>query len=271
MLPRKGQGNFAVYMGVVDVGGDLIDLAVDMNPVRGKLKSAADKVPATVSAMIYQFDRRYSEFCGAGRGQDYLLHLLGKISRHPDVGWCFRDLKLRQDWLAGYEGEVELRLAVALGLKGDDTLNAANPISTMVQLLKERSQAKNAQQVDRRTPALLSDIDRFIRGEIDWERFVLWTEALKYVDTSAVVFELVRGVTARLPTDYRLGLMYIEEFGYANCTFASHCGQRLMGEGIYTRSGDTPVHYADVTLAALLFPVSWEERQIVLKKHFLSS
>jgi CRISPR-associated protein Csx17 len=271
MLPRKGQGNFAVYMGVVDVGGGLIDLAADMNPVRGKLKSAADKVPATVSAMIYQFDRRYSEFCGAGRNQDELLYLLGKISRHPDVGWCFRDLKLREDWLAGYEGEAELRLAVALGLKGTDTLNAANPVGSMVQLLRARSQAKNAQQVDRRTPASLSDVDRFIRGEIDWERFVLWTEALKYVDTSAVVFEPVRGVTARLPTDYRLGLMYIAEFGYANCTFAAHCAQRLMGQGIYARSGDVPVHYADVTLAALLFPVSWEERQIVLKKHFLSS
>jgi CRISPR-associated protein Csx17 len=281
MLPRKGQGNFAVYMGVVDVGGDLIDLAADMNPVRGKLKSAADKVPATVSAMIYQFDRRYSEFCGAGRDQDQLLHLLGRISRHPDVGWCFRDLKLREDWLSGYEVEVELRLAVALDLKRlavildlkspDDQINTANPIGSMVQLLKARSQAKNTQQVDRRTPASLSDVDRFIRGDIDWERFVLWTEALKHVDTSAVVFEPVRGVTARLPTDYRLGLMYIAEFGYANCTFAAHCAQRLMGDGIYTRSGDVPVHYADVTLAALLFPVSWEERQIVLKKHFLSS
>jgi hypothetical protein len=141
----------------------------------------------------------------------------------------------------------------------------------MVRLLKRRSQAKNARQSDRDTPASLSDIDRFLRGEINWERFVLWTEALKYVDTSAVGFEPVRSVTARLPVDYRLGLMYIAEFGYANCTFAPHCAQRLMGQGIYARSGEIPVHYADVSLAALLFPVSWEERQIVLKKHFLSS
>jgi CRISPR-associated protein Csx17 len=281
MLPRKGQGNFAVYMGIVDVQGELIDLAADMNPVRGKLRLAADKAPATVSALIYQFDRLYAEFCGGQGGRARLLHLLGTISRHPDVGWCFRDLQLRQDWLAGYEDEVELRLAVALDLKRlavlldlkspDDQLNAASPIGSMVQLLQKCSQANSLQQLDRRIPASLSDIDRFIRGEIDWERFVLWTEALKYIDTSAVGFEPVSSVTARLPMDYRLGLTYIAEFGYASCTFAAHCGQRLMGQGVFSRSGEYPTHYADITLAALLFPVSWPERQIVLKRHFLSS
>jgi CRISPR-associated protein Csx17 len=271
MLPRKGQGNFAVYMGVVDVGGDLIDLAADMNPVRNKLKSAADKLPATVSAMIYQFDRRYSEFCGNGRDPTVLLHLLGKISRHPDVSLCFRGLTLRGDWLIGCEDEVELRLAVALGLVGVDSLNPANAIGSMVDLLKKRSQAKETKQSDRRTPAFLADIDQFIRGEIDFERFVLWTEILKYVSTTEVKFPPITVVSARLPADYRLGMTYIAEFGYASCTFAPHCVQRLMGRGIYSRSGDRPVHYANSTLAALLFPVSWEERKIVLKKHFLSS
>jgi CRISPR-associated protein Csx17 len=271
MLPRKGQADFAVYMGIVDVGGDLIDLAADMNPVRNKLKSAADKLPATVSAMIYQFDRRYSEFCGNGRDPTVLLHLLGKISRHPDVGWCFRDLKLRGDWLIGCEDEVELRLAVALGLAGADSLNPANAIASMVDLLKKRSQSKETKQSDRRTPAFLADIDQFIRGEIDFERFVLWTEILKYVSTAEVKFPPITVVSARLPADYRLGMTYIAEFGYGSCTFAPHCVQRLMGRGVYSRSGDRPVHYANSTLAALLFPVSWEERQIVLKKHFLSS
>jgi CRISPR-associated protein Csx17 len=271
MLPRKGQGNFAVYMGVVEVGGDVIDLAADMNPVRNKLKSAAENLPATVSAMIYQFDRRYAEFCENGRDSMTLLHLLGKISRHPDVDWCFKSLKLRGDWLAGHEDAVELRLAVSLGLAGSDRLNPASAIASMVALLKDRSRAKDTGPRDRRLPASLADIDQFIRGDLDFERFVLWTEILKYVSTSEIKFEPRSTVVARLPVDYRLGLTYIAEFGYENCTFAPHCVQRLMGQGIYARSGDRPSRYADSTLAALLFPVSWEDQQIVLKQHFLLS
>ncbi len=275
MLPRKGQGNFAVYMGLVAVGGGLIDLAADMNPVRGRLRMAADKVPATVSLMIYQFDRLYSKFCAQGGDGAELLHLLGKISRHPDVGWCFRDLQLRGDWLAGYEdSEVEFRLAVALALKGADTLNSANPVGSMVGLLKKRSQSQATQKTDGRNSsgrnsALLADIDRFIRGDIDLERFVLWTEALKYVSTAAVRFAGVETVTARLPADYRLGITYIAAFGYRNCTFAPHCAQRLMGKGVYSRSGNSPGRYADITLAALLFPVADHERQSILRKHFV--
>jgi CRISPR-associated protein Csx17 len=274
MLARKGQNNFAVYLGVVEVGGDLIDLAADMNPVRGKLRSAADKVPATVSSMIYQFDRLYSEF--AERDRADLLHLLGKISRHPDVGWCFRELKLRGDWVAGYENEIEFRLAVALNLKGTDVLNGASPIGSMVTILKERSRKANKQtreqlngRLNGRSLALLADVDRFIRGDIDLQRFVLWTEALKYVSTGDVRFDSVSAVTARLPEDYRVGVIYIAEFGMENCMFMPHCVQRLMGMGVMARSRSRLDGYDDRTLAALLFPIAWEERQSILRNHFI--
>ena len=274
MLARKGQNNFAIYLGVVEVGGDLIDLAADMNPVRGKLRSAADKVPATVSSMIYQFDRLYSEF--AERDRADLLHLLGKISRHSDVGWCFRELKLRGDWVAGYENEIEFRLAVALNLKGTDVLNGASPIGSMVTILKERSRKANQQtreqlngRLNGRSLALLADVDRFIRRDIDLQRFVLWTEALKYVPTGDVRFDSVSAVTARLPEDYRVGVIYIAEFGMENCMFMPHCVQRLMGMGVMARSRSRPDGYDDRTLAALLFPIAWEERQSILRNHFI--
>lgn len=271
MLPRKGQADFAVYMGIVEVEGDVIDLAADMNPLRSRLKSAVDdKFPATVSSMIYQFDRLYSVFGNRDRAD--LLHLLGKISEYPDVGWCFRGVNLRSDWVVGYEDECEFRLAVALNLRGTDTLNMVSPITSMVNLLKKRSRTKVTQQPQQpygRSLALLADVDQFIRGEINLSRFVLWTEALKYVSTTEIRFEAVSTVTARLPADYRLGVVYLAEFGMENCTFAPHCVQRLMGVGVVARSRSSPKCYDDRTLAALLFPIAWEERQAILRNHFV--
>ncbi|MCU0549745.1 MAG: type I-U CRISPR-associated protein Csx17 [Leptolyngbya sp. Prado105] len=266
LLPRKGQANFAICLGVINVGTDTDhDLAADLNELRHRLIRAASDAPATLANQIYAFDRTYSEFCAGRCERHSLLFTLAEISRHPSMFHLFTQLELRQEWIAGYEHLCEFRLALGLGLQAE--LHPSNPIGSMVEILRMWGQLDL--KPSNRTCVPLADITAFINGTIDLARFTQWVQVLRLIKRDHDPFPDQPRSTAKLPHEYRLALLYIDRFGYANVTHILHVMSRLMGVGIHSRSPIfSPTQLCDRVAAALLFPVSQSDKQEILRRHF---
>lgn len=267
-LPRKGQANFAICLGIINVGIDTnTDLAAELNELRHKLLFAANDAPATLANQIYAFDRVYSEFCAGRCERKTLLFALGEVSRHSHVAHLFPKLDLRQDWIHGYETEPEFRLALALGLRDEDVLHPSNPIGSMEEILR-RWGAIHREASDRACVSL-ADITAFIKGDIDLALFTQWVQVLRFVNCDRYELPNPPSSTARLPHEYRLALLYIDRFDYSNVTHTAHVVSRLMGAGIYSRSsGSPPTRLSERVTAALLFPVSQFDKRQILRHHF---
>lgn len=271
LLPRKGQANFAICLGIINVGTDTDhDLAADLNDLRHRLLVAASDAPATLANQIYASDRTYSEFCSGRCDRKSLLFALAEISCHARVAHLFATLNLRQQWIDGYETICEFRLARSLELHGEDQLHLIDPIGSMVEILKRWGQFNV--QPSGRVCVGLADIIAFIHSTIDLSLLATWVQVLRFVNCDRAELPNQPSSTAKLPHEYRTALLYIDHFkSYANVTHAPHVVSRLMGTGIYARSSiASPTPLSDRIAAALLFPVSQFDKREILRRHFRS-
>jgi CRISPR-associated protein Csx17 len=296
MLPRKGQSNFAVMLETVDVGADSrrLDLAADLEDYRRNLRGFAksDDCPALVQGSIYHFDRVFSQFIQGKCSHSDLLMALGKLA---PVRW---PKSLRYDWIAPLLTESncpEFRLALSIAscgikyyLHGENKIFAVgNPIESLIRLQQrwgfEAEKGKVFYATSHRIFAQFADISAFISSpDFDDRLFDCWLWALSLIDFKGSIEQIPTEdsplAILKLSPAYRLGVVHIKTFDRKNSPVAAiaYSGDpkpiisRLMGAGIYLRSGKSPPALtADIrTAAALAFPVSDKQKFSILKKFF---
>lgn len=282
MLPRKGQANFAVFLGLIEVGGEIqdLDLAADLNEDRRKLTSSAriGDHPAITIAKIYAFDRAFGEFI-AGRGdRSELLFLLGDLSKIRGLSQLD---PLRREWLDGLVQTPEFRLALALVSRKTTITQdwvGGNPIESLIELQRQWGQKEIHPSAS--FFANLKDISVFISGDFNDGLFERWVFALQLIDLQEIENNPIPASSitlAKLPSEYRLGVVYGMTIGYGKVdTIAQRGGSlepllaRLMGKGIFARIPQvfTTVH-SDRIAAAVAFPIGLRGLESILDKYFI--